>query len=133
MNEVSRNLSAAINSLNEGLLESLETACQMIENTAKREAPVDDGILRASIQNYVSPTLMSGWIGTNVEYAPYVHEGTGIYAVDGNGRKEVPWVYRTVDGKYHTTKGQKPNPFLQRAVDMERENIIEQFRGIRLG
>lgn len=34
----------------------------------------------------------SVYVGTNVEYAPYVELGTGIYASDGKGRKGW-WVY----------------------------------------
>lgn len=131
MNEVSRKLSTAIKNLDNGILEALEKSCQALENTAKRESPYDDGILRASMQHHVERN--KGVVGTNVEYAPYVHEGTGIYATDGNGRKEVPWTYRSADGSFHTTKGQKPNPFLKRAVDMERKNIMDQFKGIKLG
>lgn len=56
---------------------------------------------------------MAGYVGSNLEYAPYVHQGTGIYAKDGNSRKQVPWVYYSEkDGQRHVTKGTKPRPFL---------------------
>ena len=58
-----------------------------------------------------------GVVGTNVSYAPYVHEGTGIYAADGQGRKEVPWRYQDEEGQWHSTSGQKPQPFLRDAMD----------------
>ena len=42
------------------------------------EMPVDTGRLRNSITGEVAPGAMPGWarIGTNLEYAVYVHEGT---------------------------------------------------------
>ena len=32
-------------------------------------------------------------VGTKIEYGAYVELGTGLFAKDGNGRKEVPWRY----------------------------------------
>ena len=115
-----------------GLLEAvqkgLEKACVIVEVSAKENCPVDDGVLRASITHDVEGT--EGYIGTNVEYAPYVHQGTGIYAVKGDGRKEVPWSYQDAEGKWHTTKGQKPNPFLQKAIDENQDKVLKQFEGL---
>lgn len=123
--DVSKRMTEAINSLDEALLSGIEKACQLVENRAKVNCPVDDGILRASISHYVSPFLMMGFIGTNMIYAPYVHEGTGIYATNGNGRKEVPWTYQDYKGAWHTTKGQKPNPFLRNALDQSINDIVK--------
>lgn len=44
------------------------------ETYAKRECPVDTGNLRNSITNAVDDK--SAYVGTNVEYAPYVELGT---------------------------------------------------------
>lgn len=57
----------------------------------------------------------SVYIGTNVEYAPYVELGTGIYAEGGGGRP-TPWVYQDANGNWHYTHGQKAQPFLKPAV-----------------
>ena len=107
--------------------QALEKAAQIVENDAKRKCPVDDGVLRASITHEVEAN--KAVIGTNVEYAPYVHEGTGIYAKDGNGRQE-PWSYKDAKGEWHTTKGQKPNPFLQEAFDENADAIKECFKDL---
>ena len=68
----------------------------MVEAQAKVNCPVDDGQLRQSIGSEVKGNI--GAIGTNVEYAPYVHQGTGIYAVNGDGRK-TRWKYQDAKGE----------------------------------
>ena len=111
-----------IQSVNKGL----EKSGLLVEGTAKELCPVDDGQLRQSINSKVIDNKNAS-IGTNVEYAPYVHQGTGIYAKNGDGRK-TPWSYKDEKGEWHTTRGQQPNPFLERALDNERNKIIKIFR-----
>lgn len=105
----------------------MDRACLMVESQAKQDCPVDQGILRASITYEVEVTTneIVGRIGSNLEYAPYVHNGTGIYAYEGNGRK-TPWIYTVKSGKYkgvHFTVGQRPKPFLKYAVLFNRSKI----------
>ena len=97
----------------------------MVEAQAKINCPVDDGQLRQSIGSEIKGNI--GVIGTNVEYAPYVHQGTGIYAVNGAGRK-TRWKYQDAKGEWHSTIGQPPNPFLEKALDANREEIIDTFK-----
>lgn len=85
-------------------------------------------------------------IGSPNKYALYVHEGTGIHAVNKNGRT-TPWSYPATDEMvakygvpnedggyinayqdasgqwYIRTKGQKPKPFLTNALNKEETNI----------
>jgi len=92
-NEVKINIDRFLNGeMQEILSDCLNNALQEIENDAKVKCPVDDGTLRASIKHdsEAGNDKITGIIGTNVEYAPYVHEGTGLYAKDGKGRKKVP-------------------------------------------
>ena len=104
---------------------ALTKSCLMVEAQAKVNCPVDDGQLRQSIGSEVKDNI--GAIGTNVEYAPYVHQGTGIYAVNGDGRK-TRWKYQDAKGEWHSTIGQQPNPFLERALDANVEEIIDTFK-----
>ena len=128
INEVSLNISKFINEILPSKLDlGIEMACQKVENKAKDKCPVDDGPLKASIEHKVIPYKGEGIVGTNEEYAVYVHEGTGIYAKNGNGR-QTPWTYRTPDGKYHYTKGQEANPFLQDALDEEMPTLADCFK-----
>lgn len=56
------------------------------------------------------------YIGSAVHYAKYIELGTGIYASEGNGRKEPWWYYDERTGKFVFTHGSKPYHFLRKAV-----------------
>ena len=110
----------------------MDKACLVVESQAKQNCPVDIGILRASIvsETEVTASEIVGRIGSNEEYAPYVHNGTGIYAKDGNGRK-TPWGYTVRAGKhkgFHWTQGQRPQPFLENAK-LEKKSAVERILG----
>ena len=110
----------------------MDKACLVVESQAKQNCPVDIGILRASItsETEVTASEIVGRVGTNEEYGPYVHNGTGIYAKDGNGRK-TPWGYTVRAGKYkgfHWTQGQRPQPFLENAK-LEKKSTVERILG----
>ena len=79
---------------------------------------VDTGNLRNSIRH--SKDENAAYSGTNVDYAIYVHEGTGKYAVGGGGR-QTPWRYQDDEGNWHTTTGMLPNRFLRNAVEKHTE------------
>ena len=94
----------------------------------KRSYKSDDGKTSGTYSG-TAPEAASNekavYIGTNVEYAPYVELGTGKYA-DG-GRKD-SWVYQDTEGKWHHTNGQKAQPYLKPAVADHKQtyrNIIE--------
>lgn len=106
--------------------DALQKACFLVEADAKVNCPVDDGQLRQSITSEIVDDN-TGVVGTNVEYAPYVHQGTGIFAVNGDGRQE-GWSYQDAEGKWHSTIGQPPQPFLEKALDSNREKIVIIFQ-----
>lgn len=106
----------------------MDKASLIVERQAKQDCPVDQGLLRASITHEVGYDTWEivGRIGSNLEYAPYVHNGTGIYAIDGNGRK-TPWRYVVKAGKFkggHVTVGQKPHQFLLYAQIFNKDKIL---------
>ncbi|HAT4348528.1 HK97-gp10 family putative phage morphogenesis protein [Clostridium perfringens] len=108
------------------IFNNVTKACLLIERDAKKNCSVDQGTLRAAMTHDVNIVFgqIIGRVGNTLEYAPYVHQGTGIYAKDGDGRK-TPWKYKVEAGKYkgwHTTKGQKPQPFLEKA---KVDNIVK--------
>ena len=58
----------------------LEDVGFLVETYAKEYCPVDTGVLRASISSKVTQPEHKVTIGTNVEYAVYVHQGHHSYA-----------------------------------------------------
>ena len=70
--------------------EPLTKAAFLVENEAKKKCPVDTGELRNSITSEIEGN--QAVVGSNLEYAPYVEFGTGIFSSLGNGR-QTPWTY----------------------------------------
>jgi len=76
-----------------------------IQNAAKDLCPVDRGRLRQSIRYEVrregnNPTVV---VGTNVQYAIYIHEGTGIHGprktpIRPVNKKFLAWKMRNTSG-----------------------------------
>ena len=110
-------------SSNANIEEALGTCCAVVEKSAKQKAPKDTGALRRSITSKVEGN--QGIIFTPLEYAPYVEYGTGLFAESG-GRKDVPWNYQDDDGEWHSTSGQKPQPFMRPALE-ENKQLIKQI------
>lgn len=104
----------------------LEAAAIRVETAAKEKCPVDDGTLRANITHRVMFNIAV--IGANTEYAPYVELGTGLFAVNGDGKKDVPWVYQDAKGDWHTTSGQHPQPFLYPALTENTNKIADDVK-----
>ena len=103
---------------------ALGKACALVERSAREKAPKGDtggAGLRGSIQSRVES--QKGEVFTPLEYAPYVEYGTGLFAENG-GRQDVPWSYQDDKGEWHTTSGQKPQPFLRPALNENRAEII---------
>ena len=108
-----------------------------MRDEAKELCPVDEGHLRAHIDSYVEDDedAIRGRVGTDVHYAPYVHQGTGIYAVNGQGRK-TPWKWYGEGVKYrgwHVAVGQRPQPFLKDALEQNIDQITERLTNIVRG
>jgi len=96
-----------------------------IENDAKYFCPVDTGELRASITHEVENNEAT--VGTNLEYAPYVEIGTGIYSSKGDGR-QTPWRYQDAKGDWHYTEGQLPQPYLHPALQKNKETLLKYLQ-----
>ena len=74
--EIHDNSKEVSDNIKEALLRGLETCGLVAEGYAKKLAPVDTGNLRNSITHDVDDGEPAAYIGTNVEYAPYVCLGT---------------------------------------------------------
>lgn len=134
--EFLRGVEATQQEIAQRMAQAMELACIEIENAAKAKVPKgnphigDDVPLRQSIAHRVQSgedARCIGEVGSDLLYAPFVHEGTGIYSRTGMGRKQVPWSYRDARGDWHTTSGMQSNPFLEKAADEKRERIAKIF------
>lgn len=102
-----------------------EAAGRMIEADAKRNAPVDLGKLRQSINYQRGDTPYQAHVFVNVPYAAYQELGTG-------GLVNVPEELREL-AEYYKGKGVRqvnlrPQPFLYPALVLNRKRYIEKLR-----
>lgn len=125
-----KSLDAAVEKLEAIMLRNLNMAGDLVANAAKDKVGVDSGALKADIRSEVENNgdQAKAVIGNSLDYAIYHHQGTGIYATDGSGRK-TPWVYTDPKtGEKVWTQGSRPNPYLQDAV-LENQGNIEKLLG----
>ena len=99
---------------------------KLIQGQAKLLAPVDEGQLRNSIElHHIEDTAV---VGTNVEHAMYNEFGTGQF-----GDPKVPhttkkyWRYKK-DGRFYTTHGMEPRPFMRPAAKFGEKHVLEIFK-----
>ena len=105
----------------------LEEVGGEVEAQTKRNTKVDTGKTKGSWEHRVDTGKMEVQIGSRYKNALWEELGTGIYALNGDGRK-TKWVYRTEDGKYHTTVGKKPRRALYRAYESKKNAIIREAK-----
>lgn len=123
--EITNNRLKIENASQEAVLRMLERIGEQAEGYAVDLCPADTGDLRGSITHVVVEDEKAVYIGSDKKYAPYVELGTGQYYP--GGRKE-PWVYQDANGNWHTTHGQKAQPYIKPAITdhvKTYENIVK--------
>ena len=122
----------SVNKMQELLMQNMEQTLDHVAGKAKEKVGVGTGALRADTRSLgveIVGDEVHGAVGNSLEYAIYHHQGTGIYAVNGDGRK-TPWVYedpKTGDKIY--TRGSKPNPYLKDTIEQEQSTISKLLGG----
>lgn len=121
------NVADVLKATAEQKLRALEAVGIQAEGDVKDEITdldaVDTGRLRGSIAHQVDGDSVE--VGTNVDYAVYVHEGTGKYAIGGGTPKE-RWVYRDpLTGEFRMGFPQKPRRFIKNAMERFAKDYIE--------
>lgn len=94
------------------------------EAVAKTLCPVDNGLLRASIDSDVDagPGTVTGTVFTPLDYGLWVHEGTGVYGPVGRPIRPTRGrylVFRGRDGEWvfaREVRGMRGRPFLTDAL-----------------
>ena len=95
---------------------SIKKSIFSVENQAKRETPVDTGILRNSYETKFEN--LEGRLRNFREYGLYVHEW----------HKQTPWRFVWAIGR-RLVKSYIPwNPFMQRALDKTEPKLEQIFR-----
>lgn len=108
-------------------IEWLYEASGAIEAQVKRNTKVDTGKTKGSWRYKVDESKLESRIGSNYENAIWEEFGTGLYAVNGNGRK-TPWRYKDAKGNWHTTKGKRPKRAFLKAKNSKENEIVEIFK-----
>ncbi|MBY0157273.1 HK97-gp10 family putative phage morphogenesis protein [Cytobacillus oceanisediminis] len=123
----SRRLSRAVQRFGEGVIDEVkrivvETA-YMIQANARSLAPEDDGNLKNSIEVQIRDGGLTAVVTVGAHYAIYVEFGTGIYAVNGDGR-QTPWTYYSDKlGRFVRTKGMRAQPYWFPAIEAGRRHF----------
>ena len=122
----------SVNKMQELLMQNMELTLDHVAGKAKEKVGVGTGALRADTRSLgvkIVGDEVHGAVGNSLEYAIYHHQGTGIYASDGNGRK-TPWVYEDPKtGEKIYTRGSKPNPYLKDTIEQEQSTISKLLGG----
>ena len=104
------------------VVEGMEKAASRIENSAKRECPVDTGNLRNGIfhEVFVEEGRVIGFVGDPVEYARPVHDGH---------RTRMGQAMATTLAKYGGGGGGWvcPNPFILNPIIEHRQDTLEDL------
>ena len=82
-----------IQKINECGVKFLEEASGELEAQVKRNTKVDTGKTKGSWEHVVHEHKLEAEVGSRYKNALWEEFGTGIYALNGNGRK-TKWVYK---------------------------------------
>lgn len=106
-----------------------------IKSQTQRNTRVDTGQTKDKWDYIVDEKKLEAQIGSRLENAIWEEFGTGIHALNGNGRKDVPWTYKDENGQWHKTRGKKPSRAFHFAYQTMKPRVIrsaqEKFRSMR--
>lgn len=96
------------------------------EANVKRVTPVKKGALRRSITSRVEQPGVRGVVGTNLNYAKIVHEGSRPHLITPKSAKALYWKGARYPVRKVRHPGTRGTPFLVMGLDMSR-NEFEQL------
>ena len=112
--------------LEEALIAGLYDAGSIIRSQTKQNSRVATGQTKNAWDYVVDEGEMTVTIGNSEENSIWEEFGTGIYAVNGDGRK-TPWTYKDAKGVTHFTRGKKPMRMLFNAFVTKKNIVIKAF------
>ena len=102
----------------------LEEASGEVESQTKKNTKVDTGKTKGSWEHKVNEAKMEAEVGSRYKNALWEEFGTGIYALNGDGRK-TKWVYKNPNNnKFYATVGKKPRRALHNAYAGLKNKLI---------
>lgn len=104
----------------------LEEASGEVEAQTKRNTKVDTGRTKNSWEHRVYDSKLEAEVGSRYKNALWEELGTGIHALNGDGRKDVPWFYKDAKNKWHATVGKKPRRAFHNAYTSLKNRIIRE-------
>lgn len=129
-------LEKAVETYKQSFKEGMDKVGANVLNRARENSLVkyDTGLMEENSTYAISETVTSitTMIGFMEFYSIYVHQGTGIYAINRDGRQTSWWWKGTTEKwqGWHKTVGQKPAPFLQDALDEKMDEIPFILQGV---
>lgn len=94
-----------------------------VEGNVKRETPVKGGHLRRSITSEVQEGQGRVIVGTNLDYALPVHEGSKAHTIVAKRKRALFWTGANHPVRSVRHPGTKANPFMVRGLDRSRGEI----------
>ena len=113
--------------LNEAIIAYLHEMGGEMKSQTQHNTRVDTGQTKGSWTYVVDQEAGECVIGSPLQNAIWEEFGTGEFADDGKGRKELPWVYRDAKGKFHTTRGKKPSRAFQTAFNKLKNKLVKRI------
>lgn len=112
--------------INDALIAALHEASGEIVSQTARNTRVKTGQLKGSWTYNVDESKLESTIGSPLENAIWEEFGTGVYALNGDGRKTA-WSYQDEKGDWHTTTGKKGTRAFYNAFTSLKSSIISLF------
>ena len=106
----------------------LKESAILLEWEAKKEAPVDKGILRKYIRSRVN--VDHAIVYNDIAYALYVHEGTKSHLIKPKEKKGLFWKGAKHPVKWVRHPWTKANSFFTRALENSQSRIQKRFSEI---
>lgn len=107
LNKLVKRMNSAPREIERQISRGLGRGIAMVETEAKRRTPVDTGYLRSSIGGSGGFSFVRGFtagVGTNVNYAFFVHERTGLRHpvggakfMDKGAKAAIPFIQREME------------------------------------
>lgn len=111
-----------------------------VASEARREAPIQTGELRASIDvisitaseaivgHKLNPNIVVNWGNIKTIYPLFVHEGTAAHVIEPKNKKALSWSGAPHPAKKVNHPGTKANPYFEKALKSPKiEAVLSRY------